>query len=63
MFTLLQSSHTFPSCNCQIIILQAGGLALLAPLPAACDLDIFHYTTAYIHDVRAIQALIVNRAV
>ena len=41
---------------------QAGGLALLTP-PAACDLDIFHYITAYIHNMHAIEALIVNRAV
>ena len=30
---------------------------------AACDLDIFHYITDYTHNMHAIQALIVNRAV
>ena len=42
--------------------MQAGGLASLAP-PAACDLDIFHYITAYVHNMHAIEALIVNRAI
>ena len=43
-----------------LTIIQAGGLALLAP-PAACDSDIFHYTTEnVIYNMHAIQALIVN---
>ena len=28
--------------------------------PAACDSDIFHYMTAYIHNMHAIEVLIVN---
>ena len=37
--------------------------ARFAHPPAACDLDIFHYITAYIHNVHVIQVLTVNKAV
>ena len=41
---------------------QVGSLRLP---PAVCDSNIFHYITAYtyIHNMHAVQALIVNRAV
>ena len=35
------------------IILQAGAQYITSP--AACDLDVFHHITAYIHNMHAIE--------
>ena len=37
--------------------------ARFAHPPAACDSDIFHYITTYIHNMHAIEELIIYRVV
>ena len=51
---------TYPSYTPIIIVISRW--AHLARPPAACDLDIFHYTDNCLH-MHAIEELIVNRAV